>query len=355
MTASAQLDRRTLLKRAALAAGAVALGSAADAGRAFGGGIGPDGPIDAFEGSLLAVGPSTLVVERWNASVTLEVSALSTLWKGGDVPISSFKVGDTVLVRTVAGSLTDAWANLEKVRGTIIGATPRGYEVRDGHGNLTEVVFSGTTRMEDALGKRQLPPARFDDGTWVDAAGLGVDGTIFSSIVRYQLPGTQPRAAKMVPPRVTYSEDRITSFEYRSFASWYSCCTGCGGCSSPKCNTSNSSQTAWPALSACGCCTGTCCDCAKNCLAQAYLSCGTAVIVTDPCTNISNTCTIVDCGPCNNVSCKTCSPGPTCSHTCSICGGNPSPPIVDLTKPTFTVFRNPANYGCTLANVKNGV
>lgn len=346
-------DRRSLLKRAALTAGAVALGAAADAAPAFAGGTGPDGPIDAFEGLLLAMGADTLVVERWNAPVTLDVTSLATLWKGGDVAISAFNVGDSVLARTVAGNLTNAWANLVKVRGTIVGTTSRGYEVRDGDGHSTEVIFSGATKMEDALGRRQLPPAAFENGTWVDAAGLGVDGTIFSSILRYQLPGAQAAAAQMEPARVNYSANRVTSFEYRSFASWFDCPTNAGACKT--CNTSNSSQTAWPAMSACGCCTTTCCDCAKNCLAQAYLSCGTNVIVTDPCTNISNTCAIVSCGPCNNVSCNTCSPGPVCSHHCAICGGNPTPPIVDLTKPTFAVFRDPSLYGCTLANVKNGV
>jgi hypothetical protein len=353
MTGSVEtlFNRRGLLKRAALAAGAVALG--ADVAPASAGGFGPDGPIDAFEGSLLAMGSNTLVVERWNQPVTLEVTQLATLWKGGDVNISSFKVGDSVLARTVAGNLTNAWANLVKVRGTIIATTSRGYEVRDGDGRTTEVIFSGATKMEDALGQRQLPPAAFETGTWVDAAGLALDGVIFSSVLRYQLPGTQAAPPQMEPPRVTYSANRVTSFEYRSFASWFDCSNGAGACHT--CNTSNSSQTAWPAMSACGCCTTTCCDCAKNCLAQAYLSCGTNVIVTDPCTNISDTCAIVTCGPCNNVSCNNCNPGPVCSHHCAICGGNPSPPIVDLTKPTFAVFRNPSSYGCTLANVTNGV
>jgi hypothetical protein len=75
--------------------------------------------------------------------------------------------------------------------------------------------------------------------------------------------------------------------------------------------------------------------------------------VTDPCTGIYNGCAVVDCGPCNNQNCHSQCTNNTCNHTCTECGVTRPTPVIDLTIPTFTVFRNPAIYGCMLANVTN--
>jgi hypothetical protein len=96
----------------------------------------------------------------------------------------------------------------------------------------------------------------------------------------------------------------------------------------------------------CGCCTGSCCDCGKNCANSPgwYLPCGYAVTVTDACNGHYKVTFIADCGPCNNGGCHTCSPV-TCSHTCSLCTSRATP-VVDLTKPTFALFHDPAAVGC---------
>lgn len=337
-------SRRAALQKAALGAGALAVG--AYARPAWAGGVGPDGSIDAYEGLLLGKGTSSLIVERYGQPITTQVTPAATLWKGEATSLSSFLEGDSVLVRTVAGQLTNAWANLDKVRGAVAGENPTGYEVVDDRtGQTVEVVIQGSTKTQDVFGQASALPSNAPTGTWFDAAGLAVEGAIIGSVVRFALPGVRSRAAHIEPPKMR----ELASFEYRQMATWFSCPTGAGRCGT--CNTSNSSQCAWPALDTCGCCSTTCCDCAKNCFTQAYLSCGTNVVVTDPCTNAGNTCAIVDCGPCNNQSCHTRCSTVTCGHTCTECGGQRTTPIVDLTKPSFAIFRDPSQFGCILANV----
>jgi hypothetical protein len=85
-----------------------------------------------------------------------------------------------------------------------------------------------------------------------------------------------------------------------------------------------------------------------NCLALAIASCGHHVQVTDACSGKYHDTVIADCGPC--MSTCNCSIN-VCNHTCSLCGKSSTHPIVDLTKPTFAVFRDPNNYGCFPAKV----
>lgn len=344
--------RRAALQRAALGAGGLA--AAAYAPAAWAGASAPTATIDAFQGTLLGKSGASLVVERYGRPVSVPVGHATDLWKGGPTSIDGFIEGDNVLVRTVEGQTTNAWSNLLMVRGSVTGRTPEGYEVRDDHSGTTfEVVIDSRTKSEDAFGRLSVLPAHLPMDTWVHCVGLGVDGTILGSVARVGLPDAKPLPLRIEPPKVVYdSSGALLSFEYRQFASVYTCSTGAGRCGT--CNTSNSSQLAWPALDTCGCCSGTCCDCAKNCLAQAYLTCGSSVIVTDPCTLVSDSCHVVDCGPCNNTGCHTCSPL-TCGHTCTECGGTVSVPVVDLTMPTFAIFANITQRMCIRATVKNGV
>lgn len=340
---AARISRRALLQRAAF--GAAAIGYAGLRVPGAWAGSGTTDEIDAFEGVLMGVNPNNLVVERWGAPVQVPVTAAATFWKGGDTGIRAFQEGDQVLVRLVSGSLTNAWANLTKVRGEIAKGSRGSYIVVD---DLTKdeilLTTDGSSALVDAVTATPTVPTSLPIGTWVDAAGLAVDGGIIVSNVRYALPDAEPIYLPRSPKITGAGSDAALSFEYRNMGSWFSCPTGAGRCGT--CNTSNSSQVAWPALDTCGCCSTSCCDCAKNCMAQVYLSCGSQVVLYDACSNIGNTCKIVDCGPCNNQSCHTRCTTVTCSHFCTECGGHETTPIVDLTKPTFAVFRNPAVYGC---------
>lgn len=340
---ASRISRRALLQRAAF--GAVAVSYAGLRVPGAWAGSGSTSGIDAFEGLLLGISSNTLVVERWGAPVNVPVTPAATLWKGGQTSIRAFQEGDECLVRLVGGTLTNAWANLTKVRGEIAQSANGSYVVVD---DITKqdtlLTVDGSSDLVDALTALPTIPSNLPIGTWVDAAGLAVDGGIIVSNVRYVLPDAEPVHFPTAPTISGAGADVVPSFEYRNMGSWFNCPTGAGRCGT--CNTSNSSQVAWPALDTCGCCSTSCCDCAKNCMAQAYLSCGSQVVLYDPCSNIGNTCKIVDCGPCNNKSCHTRCTTVTCGHTCNECGGLETTPIVDLTKPTFAVFRNPADFGC---------
>jgi hypothetical protein len=353
-SAASRISRRALLHRAAFGASALAFApSQAWAGEKRHSSSTMTPVIDAFEGRLIGKSRDALFVERWSSPVRVPVTPTTELWRGIDTSLGSFLEGDQVLVRTVDGLLTNAWANLVKVRGQITGQTSHGYEVTDEkmHSRV-ELVVDGGTKLRDAVtGSSVLLPALPVD-TWVDAAGLRTDGGVIASNASYALPGSQ-NVVDLGKIDVTFSTDGpLVSFEYRQMASWFDCPNGAGRCRT--CNTSNSGQLAWPALDTCGCCSPTCCDCAKNCLAQVYLSCGSGMIVADPCNpTVQAACVVVDCGPCNNKTCHTKCTTTTCTHTCTECGVTRPTPVVDLTKPTFTIFRNPASFGCMLANVKN--
>jgi hypothetical protein len=309
------------------------------------------GDTVAFEGQLVEGSLSAIGLEVESELRHLAFAPSATLWRGGEQPLSALRVGDQVLVRVTGGAIERAWANLMRWKGSVIAETTDGYALgRDGH-ETQEMVVDSATQYEDALtGHAVIPPRRLAVGIGVDAVGLSLaGGGLLASKIRYEAsappkPGRQPST----PPRITRSSelpDIQCHLHYTGFASFFTCCCGQGRCGT--CSTSRSDQTAWPAMDTCGCCTGTCCDCGKTCANSPgwYLPCGYAVVVTDACTGHYKTTFITSCGPCNNVSCNTCSPGPTCSHTCSKCTSRTTP-IVDLTKPTFALFYDPARVMC---------
>ncbi len=87
----------------------------------------------------------------------------------------------------------------------------------------------------------------------------------------------------------------------------------------------------------CGSCSRSCCDCSSGCRNQVYLSCNSQVMVKDLCTGTSRQITIVDCGPNQNQYCTAGCGWPDCLRY--------STPIIDLTRPTFAWFHDPAQ-GC---------
>lgn len=141
--------------------------------------------------------------------------------------------------------------------------------------------------------------------------------------------------------RVEHAPDGPYSiYTYTGYASWFNCPTGAGRCGS--CNTSRSDQCAWLALDTCGSCSWSCCDCSRGCKNQIYLWCGKDVKVIDLCQSKSRTVYIADCGP-NQIS--------YCSRRCNDCKGRTSP-VIDLTRPTFAYFYDPATRGCFSCKVE---
>lgn len=275
--------------------------------------------------------------------------------KVGETSWDGFSVGDDVLVRTVSGQLDRAWANLTRKRGLVVSGGSDRLTIaldKSGDDQLDVAVTPATIFQNDFTGQRvwsELPPE-----TSLDVIGLEAPGGLIASLIGYGLPGADPQTGPS-EPSVTVTQTSGASpdvmyctYTYNHFASWFPCATGHGACGT--CNTSNDSQCAWPAQDVCGCCgaNGCGCDCVVNCLTLAIAGCGHHVQVTDACSGKYHDTVIADCGPCMS----TCNcPTNVCNHTCSLCGKSRTHPIVDLTKPTFAVFRNPNNYGCFPAQV----
>jgi hypothetical protein len=74
------------------------------------------------------------------------------------------------------------------------------------------------------------------------------------------------------------------------------------------------------------------------------LWCGKDVKVIDLCQNKSRIVYIADCGPCQNCS-------GFCSRKCNDCKGYMAP-VIDLTRPTFAYFYDPATRGCFSCRVE---
>jgi hypothetical protein len=264
------------------------------------------------------------------------VGSSATLWRGGEQPLGALRAGDRVLVRLESGELGRAWANLTRWRGTAIEKTDGGFVGGMNARPAVDIVTNERTRYEDAFTGDRGTSAGVAIERGIDVIGRDLDGAIEASLIRYES-GPAP-ALKATLPVTPDIQCRLT---YNGIASWFVCSGGSGRCGT--CSTSRSDQTAWPAFDRCGCCNSSCCDCAKNCLAQWYLPCGYGVEVADVCTGRIKDVFIADCGPCNNQSCASCPV--TCSHSCGGCSTRTTP-VVDLTKPTFAYFRDPASNGC---------
>ena len=308
------------------------------------------GDAMAFEGTLQENSKGRLALEVENELRVLPLGAAATLWRGGEKPLTAFRLGDRVLIRSRGGAIERAWANLTRWKGSITATSTRGYIAGAGGKESLELVIDSATRFEDAFtGQAIGPPASLKVGDAVDVIALDLDRALLASVIRYEA-SSPPRSGSqpVTPPRLIKSgvtPDIQCHLHYTGFASWFDCCTGCGRCGT--CSTGRSDQTAWPAMDTCNCCSPTCCDCGKNCSNSPgwYLPCGYAVIVTDACNGHYKTTFIADCGPCNNPSCHTKCQTATCSHTCSLCTSRTTP-VIDLTKPTFALFHDPSSYGC---------
>ncbi|MGH7862026.1 MAG: hypothetical protein ACREOS_07250 [Candidatus Dormibacteraceae bacterium] len=322
--------------------------------------------IEIISGILAASSMSSVDITTNGQHRRITLATNAAIWKGGETTPASLRNGDDVMIRIVnpAGTAVRLWANLSRVRGVVVGWDKGGYVVQTG-GN-------GTPKQNLLL--ELSPQATFGDaanyavtganpslaiGFGVDAIGEQIPGGIRATLL-YFAPGSPSGPALPQKPRTdgTAKIQRVSNgpltmcyYSYNGYASWFDCANGAGRCTT--CDTSNQYQLAWPALDTCGCCSVTCCDCSKNCVNQVYLSCGSHVNVSDACSSNKLGCTVVSCGPCQEANCSGCTPA-RCGASCSDCAGYTNN-IVDLTKPTFAYFYDPATRGCFSCSVNTTV
>lgn len=345
------IDRRTLLKSAAFGAvGTVVIPNAWRTTAAAASGI-----PTAFEGVLTGLDGLTLVLKVGADVRKIAIDSRATFWRGGDVAFGEYRRGDVVLARTREGGTVDrAWANLGRVRGVIRRPLRGGYEIVMStpaqHRHLVSALFvDGNTVYQDFRTMAPRPAAVLTEGSGVEAIGLVVDGGILATTLGFATPGSIPAAratrSPVIVERNLAGSVLSCTYQYYGYASWFDCSTGAGRCGT--CDANSNAQVAWPAMDPiCNCCSSTCCDCSNGCMNQEYASCGNSVTVVDSCNNRARTFSIVSCGPCQRVTgCQACTPLDLCTRTCADCYGRQTA-VVDLTKPSFAVWYDPAARGC---------
>jgi len=303
--------------------------------------------VDVFEGPLGSIGPGWLEVDMGGVGRTLAIPDSATFWRGGECSPESFAAGDSVLVRAFGSQVQRAWANLDRVQGVLSsqdGSTLAVQPQASGPQTSTdtEVVLGTATVMQDAgtLNNVGVLPV-LPQGTLVDAIGLRSTGYLQATMLSFLTPSAAAAAdpASDPGPVVTYASAgpdslQYCTYTYNGYASWFNCATGAGACGT--CSTSRSDQCAWPHI-------GSSCSFSSSCKKQVSGECGLAVYVISPCQNKKITTYIADCGPNQNS---------LCSRTCSVCGKTGTSPVVDLTKPTFARFYDPASHGCFPASAE---
>jgi hypothetical protein len=232
-----------------------------------------------------------------------------------------------------------AWANLTRVQGLIQHDMDNGYRILVAgleNPGINIIVDKQRTVFENTVSNnKEWAGTRLPEGAFIDVIGLRLeDGSILGTLIYYVEPGLDLVKTEK-SPKENNSISPLATYGYYGYASWFDCPTGAGRCGT--CNTSRSDQAAWPAMdSSCSDCSYYCCNCSRGCKNQVYLSCGASVSVYDFCEDRWMTVNIADCGP-HQID--------LCSRTCADCLGYQTP-VIDLTKPTFARFYNPAYRGC---------
>lgn len=324
--------------------------------------------VEAFEGTLVSASTSSLSVNVEGTVYSFPVTGASMFWRGKVTGVTALITGDDVVVRTLGGQVDFAWANLETLRGTVVASTPQGYQILRDDASTIDLIVDGNTNFEDTYTGDSTPVASsLPPASAVEAVGLGASGAIYASFLAYARSDATPPpnppegpdevstvppnwfAYDPVPPPVDNPEsdpssdpilgplyaDRYVS--YLGIASVFSCPTGAGRCAT--CRSSGSRQCAWPAMdSGCNCCGSGCCNCSIGCKNQVRIRCAKKVWVNDPCAGRTRWMRVVDCGPCQNARCNQCTG--VCTHTSRNCNITRRGVVVDLTKPTFSIFYN---------------
>jgi hypothetical protein len=359
------ITRRTLLQ----AAVGVAAGTVLATSRPAAAEINPNPgatEVEAFDGTLVSATPSSLSVNVEGTVYPVPITGASMFWRGYETGVAALVPGDDVVVRTLGGNVDFAWANLATIRGKVVTPISGGYQVIRDDASTIDVLVNGGTMFEDAYtGDNTLPPS-LPPASGIEAVGLSTGGAISASFLCYarsdvtpppnpaegpdEVSTTPPAwfSFDPTPPPVDNPEsdpssdpiqgplyaDRYVS--YLGIASVFSCPTGSGACGS--CRSSGSRQCAWPAMDTCGCCSSSCCDCSRGCKNQVRVRCAKKIWVNDPCASRTRWMRVVDCGPCQNALCGQCTG--VCSHTSRNCNITRRATVIDLTKPTFSIFYN---------------
>lgn len=295
-------SRREFMQRAVLGGSALAVGSSV-AGEAHATPALPEDRV--FEGTLTAVGSDRLVLAVDGAERVLAISGKASVWRGGETGLDVLAPGQDTLVRLdAAGEVERVWSDLTRATGVVVGVSGQDHSLLQRDGSEVSV---------------RIDAERIERGQTIDVIGLRQQqGVVCTNLLGAHTSSPQPD--EMTP----------LDFVYEGHATWFHCSTGAGRCGT--CNTGSSRQLAWPALDTCGACSFSCCDCSRTCVRQVHLSCGRRRIdVRDLGNNrLAQDLVIVDCGPNQN----------------SLCSGSCPRRVVDLTRPTFARFRDPAQVGC---------
>lgn len=318
--------------------------------------------IEVVEGRLVMITSIELELDVEGKIKTFFITEKTTFWRGGETNISRFKLGDTVMIRFNKNSFVErAWANLTRVQGKIQHSIENGYRIIVA-GNInrgvnividkqrTILACSANNNELNELAKTHLLE-NLQEGTFIDVIGIRLEdgsilGTLISTdelIIGQAKSEQNSDANSCIPPSQNPIKDDSVSpqfvYSYTGYATWYDCpdpITGskgrCGTCS-----TSRSDQAAWPSMDlSCSGCTTSCCSCSNGCKNQVTLPCDWIISFYDYCGDRWGGAYIADCGP-HQIS--------LCSRTCGDCMGYASP-IIDLTKPTFAKYYDPAYRGC---------
>jgi hypothetical protein len=315
----------------------------------------PELSIDVISGNIAAIGDTWIDIEQMNDIHRIQIDSNTYFWKGGVVYPNALSIGDDLVARILIHNMLalKLWSNLTRLRGQVTAFNQNGYIIDTrGHGSARQIFigFNEKTLIGnpafDKVPERKNKAYIISINDDIDVIGeKTLDGILATTIVHRQTPNDSETSKSVLMKKEDQLSTRsgigpdATCTTY-GHANWFDCPTGHGGCGT--CNSSNAYQTAWPSIDVQGCrgrCASDCCDCARNCISIPFKSCGNSVTVYDQCTSKSRTVSIVDCGP--NVTAY-------CSQNCGYpnCSNSP-PPIIDLTKPTFTYFRDPdAGWGC---------
>lgn len=285
------------------------------------------------------------------------LTTTTEIWKGGAQPASALSEGDSLVVRYDPRSdqALAVWSNLARVSGQVVGSDPSRYTLRpvDTRGPQGETRLRISERAQLSPQSPQGPNRRASNlyvGDVVDVVGERTPNGVLATMLDIipQLPAV-PAAERAPNSYVKAGPSGCEYYGWLGYVSFYACSTGSGRCAT--CNTANSSQLAWPAIDYCGCCDSSCCDCSRNCNDQCYASCGDVITVFDnSCTSKQRNCSVVDCGPCRQNNCSSCTN--LCNRVCKICGTQGVGAVADLTVPTFTYFYSPSVYMCFAATVQ---
>lgn len=337
-------SRRQILKGAALGLAASGVGAFAGASQAV-----AQDSSEEFEitgGVLVDSGGGVIEMKDGGKARRVRITGETSVWKGGESLPPALKRGDDLMVKVRPSDdvALRIWSNLWRVGGTVVDTSRSGYMVRpnDLHNRQDEVIIelADGVLFSDYTSEGKASRQDLTVGAAVDVIGERLPrGDMLATLLYiHDTDGGNSTTASVA--------ETSSAATYYGYATWFNCSNGAGACGT--CNTSSSNQGAWPNLSSgCSCCSYYCCNCSQGCEYQARLYCGSLVIIQSACDGRKRRVYIADCGPKQS---DPCGSWDLCGRRCSDCGGYYNP-VIDLTRPTFAAFYDPAYRGCFSCNV----